>query len=125
MEGFYPLENTPPHPLKRPRIEQTLPLGVKCIDGLLTLGKGQRLGIFAGSGVGKSTLIGMIARNTKADIIVIGLIGERGREVRDFLERDLTDEGLKRSVVIVATSDQPALIRKRCIGGNGHSRVFS
>jgi flagellum-specific ATP synthase len=113
VEGFYPLENTPPHPLKRPRIEQTLPLGVKCIDGLLTLGKGQRLGIFAGSGVGKSTLIGMIARNTKADIIVIGLIGERGREVRDFLERDLTDEGLKRSVVIVATSDQPALIRKK------------
>jgi len=112
-DGFYPVENVPPHPLKRPRIHQVLPLGVKCIDGMLTLGKGQRLGIFAGSGVGKSTLIGMIARNTKADIIVIALIGERGREVRDFLERDLTDEGLKRSVVVVATSDQPALIRKK------------
>jgi len=99
--------------LTRPRINQILPLGVKCIDSMLTLGKGQRMGIFAGSGVGKSTLIGMIARNTKADIIVIGLIGERGREVRDFLERDLTDEGLKRSVVVVATSDQPALIRKK------------
>ena len=112
-DGFYPVENVPPHPLKRPRINQVLPLGVKCIDSMLTLGRGQRLGIFAGSGVGKSTLIGMIARNTKADIIVIGLIGERGREVRDFLERDLTDEGLKRSVVVVATSDQPALIRKK------------
>ena len=112
-DGFYPVENVPPHPLKRPRINEVLPLGVKCIDSMLTLGKGQRLGIFAGSGVGKSTLIGMIARNTKADIIVIGLIGERGREVRDFLERDLTDEGLKRSVVVVATSDQPALIRKK------------
>jgi len=112
-DGFYPVENIPPHPLKRPRIHQVLPLGVKCIDSMLTLGKGQRLGIFAGSGVGKSTLIGMIARNTKADIIVIALIGERGREVRDFLERDLTDEGLKRSVVVVATSDQPALIRKK------------
>jgi len=112
-EGFYPVENVPPHPLTRPRIHEILPLGVKCIDSMLTLGKGQRLGIFAGSGVGKSTLIGMIARNTKADIIVIGLIGERGREVRDFLERDLTEEGLKRSVVVVATSDQPALIRKK------------
>jgi len=112
-DGFYPVENIPPHPLKRPRIHQVLPLGVKCIDSMLTLGKGQRLGIFAGSGVGKSTLIGMIARNTKADIIVIALIGERGREVRDFLERDLTDEGLKRSVVVVATTDQPALIRKK------------
>lgn len=112
-DGFYPVDNVPPHPLKRPRINEVLPLGVKCIDGMLTLGKGQRMGIFAGSGVGKSTLIGMIARNTKADIIVIGLIGERGREVRDFLERDLTDEGLKRSVVVVATSDQPALIRKK------------
>lgn len=111
-EGYYNVDNTPPHPMKRPRIHEVLPLGVKCIDGMLTLGKGQRMGIFAGSGVGKSTLMGMIARNTKADIIVIGLIGERGREVRDFLERDLTDEGLKRSVVVVATSDQPALIRK-------------
>lgn len=112
-DDFYPVENIPPHPLKRPRINQVLSLGVKCIDSMLTLGKGQRMGIFAGSGVGKSTLIGMIARNTKADVIVIALIGERGREVRDFLERDLTDEGLKRSVVVVATSDQPALIRKK------------
>jgi flagellum-specific ATP synthase len=86
-------------------------LGVKCIDGLLTVGKGQRIGIFAGSGVGKSTLIGMIARNTKADINVIALIGERGREVREFIEKDLKEEGLKRSVVVVATSDQPALVR--------------
>ena len=113
ISGYYPVNNNPPHPLKRPRINQALPLGVKCIDGLLTLGKGQRMGIFAGSGVGKSTLIGMIARNTKADVNVIALIGERGREVRDFLERDLQDDGLKRSVVVVATSDQPALIRKK------------
>lgn len=110
--GFYPVDNMPPNPMTRPRIQQVLPLGVKCIDSLLTVGKGQRMGIFAGSGVGKSTLIGMIARNTKADINVIALIGERGREVRDFLERDLQEEGLKRSVVVVATSDQPALIRK-------------
>lgn len=88
-----------------------MPLGIKAIDGLLTVGKGQRIGIFAGSGVGKSTLIGMIARNTKADINVIALVGERGREVREFIEKDLGKEGLKRSVVIVATSDQPALIR--------------
>jgi flagellum-specific ATP synthase len=113
ISGYYPVNNNPPHPLERPRINQVLPLGVKCIDGLLTLGKGQRMGIFAGSGVGKSTLIGMIARNTKADVNVIALIGERGREVRDFLERDLQDDGLKRSVVVVATSDQPALIRKK------------
>lgn len=113
IEEYYPVENEPPHPLKRPRIHEVLPLGVKSIDGLMTVGKGQRMGIFAGSGVGKSTLLGMIARNTKADINVIALIGERGREVRDFLERDLTDEGLARSVVVVATSDQPALIRKK------------
>ena len=111
IEKHYPVNNMPPNPMTRPRITQPLPLGVKCIDGLMTVGKGQRLGIFAGSGVGKSTLIGMIARNTKADINVIALIGERGREVRDFLERDLGDEGLKRSVVVIATSDQPALIR--------------
>lgn len=110
-EGYYPVSNMPPNPMTRPRIKQVLPLGVKCIDGLLTVGKGQRMGIFAGSGVGKSTLLGMIARNTKADINVIALIGERGREVRDFLERDLQEEGLKRSVVVIATSDQPALIR--------------
>jgi flagellum-specific ATP synthase len=111
IEKYYPVNNMPPNPMTRPRITQPLPLGVKCIDGLMTVGKGQRLGIFAGSGVGKSTLIGMIARNTKADINVIALIGERGREVRDFLERDLGEEGLKRSVVVIATSDQPALIR--------------
>src|SRR5690554_645557 len=83
----------------------------QAIDGFLTLGKGQRIGIFSGSGVGKSTLLGMIARNTSADINVIGLIGERGREVREFIENDLGEEGLKRSVVVVATSDQPALVR--------------
>jgi flagellum-specific ATP synthase len=110
-EQEYPVNNQPPHPLLRKRITEPLPLGVKAIDGLLTVGKGQRVGIFAGSGVGKSTLMGMIARNTKADINVIALIGERGREVREFLEKDLKDEGLARSVVVVATSDQPALIR--------------
>ena len=110
-EGFYPVNNKPPHPLQRNRIKDPLPLGVKTIDGLLTVGKGLRIGIFAGSGVGKSTLIGMIARNTKADVNVIALIGERGREVREFIEKDLKKEGLARSVVVVATSDQPALIR--------------
>lgn len=107
----YRTDNKPPNPLTRKRISEPLPLGVRAIDGLLTIGKGQRVGIFAGSGVGKSTLMGMIARNTKADVNVIALIGERGREVREFLERDLTEEGLARSVVVVATSDQPALIR--------------
>ncbi|KXS49967.1 type III secretion system ATPase, FliI/YscN [Halanaerobium congolense] len=101
----------PPDPLKRRRIKQPLSLGVRCIDGFLTCGKGQRLGIFAGSGVGKSTLLGMAARNTNADINVIALVGERGREVRDFIEKDLGEEGLKRSIVVVATSDQPALLR--------------
>lgn len=110
-ETFYPVNNTPPHPLSRKRITEPLPLGIKAIDGLLTVGKGQRIGIFAGSGVGKSTLMGMIARNTKADINVIALIGERGREVREFIEKDLKEEGLSRSIVVVATSDQPALIR--------------
>lgn len=109
--ALYPVENDPPNPLTRKKISEILPVGVKAIDGLLTIGKGQRIGIFAGSGVGKSTLMGMIARNTKADINVIGLIGERGREVREFLENDLQEEGLARSVVIVATSDQPALVR--------------
>ncbi len=107
----YPLHNQPPNPLERKRIQEPLSVGVRAIDGLLTCGNGQRIGIFAGSGVGKSTLLGMMARNTAADVNVIGLIGERGREVRDFLERDLGEEGLKRSVVIVATSDQPALVR--------------
>lgn len=107
----YPVMSAPPNPLDRTRITDILSLGVKAIDGLNTLGKGQRIGIMAGSGVGKSTLLGMIARNTTADINVIALIGERGREVREFLERDLGEEGLKRSVVVVATSDQPALVR--------------
>jgi len=111
FDTLYPVSNAPPNPLTRQRITEVLPLGIKAIDGLLTCGKGQRIGIFSGSGVGKSTLIGMIARNTSADINVIGLIGERGREVREFLENDLGEEGLKRSVVIVATSDQPALVR--------------
>jgi len=107
----YPVSNSPPSPLDRTIISEPLPLGVKAIDGLLTCGKGQRVGIFAGSGVGKSTLMGMIARNSTADINVIGLIGERGREVNEFLKNDLMDEGLKKSVVVVVTSDQPALIR--------------
>ncbi|SHG58338.1 type III secretion system ATPase, FliI/YscN [Thermosyntropha lipolytica DSM 11003] len=110
-EAFYPVVNKAPDPLKRRRITEILPVGVKAIDGLITIGKGQRIGIMAGSGVGKSTLLGMIARNTTADINVIALIGERGREVRDFLERDLGEKGLARSVVVVATSDQPALVR--------------
>jgi len=105
------VNQNPPNPLKRKRITEPLSLGVKSIDGFLTCGRGQRLGIFAGSGVGKSTLLGMAARNTNADINVIGLIGERGREVRDFIEKDLGEEGLKRSIVVVATSDQPALLR--------------
>lgn len=109
----YSVEAEPPDPLKRKMIDEVLPLGVKAVDGLITVGKGQRIGIFAGSGVGKSTLMGMFARNTKADINVIALIGERGREVREFIERDLGKEGMKRSVVVVATSDKPALIRKK------------
>ncbi len=110
-EIYYPVMNQPPNPLKRTRIKSALPVGVRAIDGLTTIGRGQRMGFFAGSGVGKSTLIGMIARNSASDINVIALIGERGREVREFLERDLGEEGLQRSVVIVATSDQPALVR--------------
>lgn len=104
-------EKAPPNALTRPPIDEKLAVGVKAIDGMLTVGNGQRVGIFAGSGVGKSTLLGMIARNTKADINIIALIGERGREVREFVERDLGAEGLKRSIVIAATSDQPALMR--------------
>ena len=111
VEAEYPVHARPPGPLERRRITEPLSVGVRAIDGLLTCGKGQRLGIFAGSGVGKSTLMGMIARNTAADVSVIGLIGERGREVRDFIENDLGPEGLKRSVVVAATSDQPALVR--------------
>lgn len=103
----------PPNPLTRKRITRPLQTGVRSLDALLTCGKGQRVGIFAGSGVGKSVLLGMIARNTNADVSVITLVGERGREVREFLERELGEEGLKRSVVIVATSDKPALIRMK------------
>lgn len=109
----YPVEAAPPDPMARKIIDEVLPLGVKAVDGLITVGKGQRIGIFAGSGVGKSTLLGMFARNTRADINVIALIGERGREVREFIERDMGEEGMKRSVVVVATSDRPALIRNK------------
>lgn len=106
-----PIENTAPNPLDRKRISESLELGVRAIDGMITVGKGQRIGIFAGSGVGKSTLMGMIARNALSDINIIALIGERGREVKEFIENDLKLEGLKRSIVVVATSDQPALMR--------------
>jgi len=101
----------PPAPLERGLISSPLSTGIKAIDGLLTIGEGQRIGIFSGSGVGKSTLMGMIAKNTSGDVNVIALIGERGREVREFIERDLGEEGLNRSVVVVATSDEPALMR--------------
>lgn len=104
-------EQDPPNALTRPPIDEKLAVGVKAIDGMLTVGKGQRVGIFAGSGVGKSTLLGMIARNTTADLNVIALIGERGREVREFIERDLGPEGLSRTIVVATTSDQPALMR--------------
>lgn len=110
---YYSVEAAPPDPLKRKIIDEPLCLGVKAVDGMLTIGKGQRIGIFAGSGVGKSTLMGMFARNTRADINVIALIGERGREVREFIERDLGEEGMKRSIVVVSTSDKPALIRNK------------
>lgn len=122
IDGGGPIEYTdsvsisgnPVNPLTRPKIAEPIELGVKAIDGLLTLGKGQRIGIFAGSGVGKSTLMGMIARKVKADINVIALVGERGREVREFIENDLGEEGMARSVVVVATSDQPAMMREKC-----------
>ncbi|ONI37738.1 flagellar protein export ATPase FliI [Candidatus Epulonipiscium fishelsonii] len=106
-----PIENEAPNPLLRTRISKQLVLGIKAIDGMLSVGRGQRMGIFAGSGVGKSTLMGMVARNALSDINVIALIGERGREVREFIEKDLQEAGLKRSIVVVATSDQPALMR--------------
>jgi len=119
LDGLGPLprrravvnERTAPHPLRRPPISAPLETGVRAIDGLLTVGKGQRIGIFAGSGVGKSTLLGALARNTTSDVSVIALIGERGREVRDFIENNLGSEGLARSVVIVSTSDHPPLVR--------------
>jgi flagellum-specific ATP synthase len=109
--SYRTIHRQPPSPLVRKRIDTPLQTGVRAIDGLLTIGKGQRVGIFAGSGVGKSVLLGMIARNTNADVNVIALIGERGREVREFIERDLGEEGLSKSVVIVATSDKSALLR--------------
>jgi flagellum-specific ATP synthase len=105
------LNRTPPDPCTRPRIDEPLTTGVRAIDAMLTCGKGQRMGIFSGSGVGKSVLLGMMARYTSADVIVIALIGERGREVNQFIERDLGPEGLAKSVVVVATSNQPALVR--------------
>jgi flagellum-specific ATP synthase len=107
----YPIFAAPPNALTRRRITEPVGLGIRAIDGLLTLGKGQRMGIFAGSGVGKSTILGMIARNTTADVNVICLVGERGREVREFIESDLGEEGLRRSVLIIATSDKPPLVR--------------
>ncbi|MBB65425.1 MAG: flagellar protein export ATPase FliI [Waddliaceae bacterium] len=110
---LYPVEAAPPEALKRNRIRDVLRTGVRAIDGTCTAGKGQRFGIFAGSGVGKSTLMGMIAKMSEADINVIGLIGERGREVREFIERELGPEGLAKSIVVVVTSDQPALLRAR------------
>ena len=112
--AMYEVESSYANPLTRPRIDTKMTFGVKAIDGLLSVGKGQRMGIFAGSGVGKSTLLGMISRNVHADVNVIALVGERGREVREFIERDLGPEGMARSVVVVATSDQPAMLRLKC-----------
>ncbi len=109
----YPIFNAPPHVLKRQRITDVLATGIKSIDGPLTIGKGQRIGLFSGSGIGKSTLLGMIAKHTSADVNVLALIGERGREVREFIERDLGEEGLKHSVVVVATSDEAPILRIR------------
>ncbi|AZV55964.1 flagellar protein export ATPase FliI [Clostridium sp. AWRP] len=107
----YPLDTEPPDPLKRRRITEVIPTGVRAIDGLITCGQGQRIGIFAGSGVGKSTTLGMIAKYAEADVNVIALIGERGREVKDFIEKDLGEEGMKKSIIVCATSDKPALVR--------------
>lgn len=109
-----PLHGVAPNPMHRKRINEVLSTGIRAVDGLLTLGKGQRIGIFSGSGVGKSTLLGMVARNTSAQVNVIALVGERGRELREFIENDLGEEGLKRSVVVVSTSDQSPLLRLRC-----------
>ena len=122
IDGKGPFEEGAPYcvggsyinPLQRPPIRERIQFGVKAIDGLITIGKGQRIGIFAGSGVGKSTLMGMIAKNVTADINVIALVGERGREVLEFVEKDLGPEGMKRSILVVATSDQPAMLRMRC-----------
>ncbi len=114
FDDYCYVDNSYINPLSRPRIDTSLSFGVKALDGVLTIGKGQRMGIFAGSGVGKSTLLGMVAKNVKADVNVIALVGERGREVREFIEKDLGDAGLKRSIVVVATSDQPAMLRLKC-----------
>lgn len=115
VERQWPLHTSPPLPLERVPIREPLGCGVRAIDGLITAGRGQRLGIFGGSGVGKSTLIGMMARGSAADITVLALVGERGREVREFLEKALGAEGLRRSVVVVSTSDQPPLLRIRAV----------
>lgn len=111
---YYSINGVPANPMTRPPIIEPLEFGVKAIDGMITIGKGQRMGIFAGSGVGKSTLMGMIARNIKADVNVVALIGERGRELMEFINKDLGPEGIKRSVLVVATSDQPAMLRSKC-----------
>jgi flagellum-specific ATP synthase len=113
LREMRPLKAAPINPMQRPRIHRVLETGVRMIDGLLTLGQGQRVGIFAGSGVGKSTLLGMVVRHVQAEIRVIALIGERGREVREFIDKQIGPEGLQHSVVVVATSDQPALARLR------------
>lgn len=121
----YPLDTSPPDPLKRRRITEPIETGIRAIDGFLTCGEGQRIGIFAGSGVGKSTTLGMIAREAKADVNVISLVGERGREVKDFIEKDLGEEGLKKSIIVCATSDQPALVRlKGCFTATAIAEYF-
>ena len=114
VSEMWPLDGTVPHPMERESIREPLQTGIRVLDGLLTVGRGQRIGIFGGSGVGKSTLIGMMARNTAADLTVVGLVGERGREVREFVEDALGEDGRKRSVVLVSTSDQSPLQRMRC-----------
>ena len=113
MAEFWPLDGGVPHPMEREAIREQMQTGIRVLDGMLTVGRGQRIGIFGGSGVGKSTLIGMMARNTAADLTVVGLVGERGREVREFVEDSLGEEGRKRSVVLVSTSDQSPLLRMR------------
>lgn len=113
-EGYYKIGGQKSNPMSRPQIDTVIQMGIKAIDGMLTIGKGQRMGIFAGSGVGKSTLMGMIAKNVKADVNVIALVGERSREVVEFIRRDLGEEGLKRSVLVVATSNQSAMMRSKC-----------
>lgn len=125
-EAFAPVYNDSVNPMERKRIHAPLDLGVRAINGLLSVGKGQRMGVFAGSGVGKSTLLGMVARNTSADVTVLGLVGERGREVREFIERDLGPEGLRRSVVVCVTADKPAVLRvKGCFVATAIAEYFS